>query len=78
MSATDTDRDLHPVLAAIRDQHERIERIRLEETRKLAEMIAATRSHPDPDVNPTAASRAMGLSKSRAHQLVKDLDEGRL
>ena len=47
-------------------------------TRKLAELVAATKDDPDPTVNPSSAARAMGVSKGWAHQLVAKLDAGKL
>lgn len=82
MSADTTEVDEPTVLVEIREQHEKIRHIRdvilPGETRRLAEMIAATREDPDPRVHPTAASRAMGTAKDYAHQLVRKLDAGKL
>ena len=44
-------------------------------TRELSELVALTQDDEDPDVNPTAAARAMGLHKQRAFQMIASLDD---
>jgi len=46
-----------------------------EETRNLSTLVALTQDDEDPDVNPTAAARAMGLHKQRAFQMIASLDD---
>lgn len=55
------------------DLRERHERQMEAETRRLAELVDETRDHPDPHVNPTAAAKAMGVTKNYAHQLIRSL-----
>lgn len=78
---TDPD-ELPEPLAEIREQFEHIRRLREEvlpaETRKLAEMIAATRDHDDPRVHPAGAARAMGTAKGYAYELVNKLRDGHI
>lgn len=40
----------------------------------LAVLVAATKDDGDPNVNPTAAARAMGLHKQRAFQMIDSLE----
>lgn len=42
----------------------------------LAVLVAATKDDADPNVNPTAAARAMGLHKQRAFQMIESLEAG--
>lgn len=74
-----------PLLDQIVDQRELVLTLRRQhaeqiarEVRQLAVLIAATREHPDPQVNPTAASKVMGTAKGWAHRLVKQLEAGEL
>ena len=59
---------------SIVEMRERHERELTEANHRLAVLVAATREDPDPDVNPTAAARAMGLHKQRAFQMIASLD----
>jgi hypothetical protein len=72
---------LPPELRAIVRQQEKVyklrERVR-DETRELAEMLAATRDHDDRGINPTAAARALGYTKGWAHELITKLEAGKL
>jgi hypothetical protein len=77
--------DLHPLLVEIVEQRQRVEDLRdrydgrvRAETRRLAELIAATRDAEDAGVHPTAAARAMGVTKGYAFELMKKLDAGDL
>ena len=72
---------IHPELRPIVRQQEKLYRLRQQvkdETRVLAEMLAATRDHEDRDVNPTAAARALGYTKGWAHELLRKLADGKL
>lgn len=85
--STDTDTPVMPgpeLLEAITAQRDRLTRLRadhereeLAETRTLALLLRQTKDHPDPDVNPTVASRAMGTAKPWAHQMIKALEAGK-
>lgn len=73
------DRDL---IAEIVEQRRRVldlrarqEREMEAETRRLAELVDETRANPDPHVNPTAAAKAMGVTKNYAHQLIRSLHD---
>lgn len=59
-------------ILAMRERHEQE---LSEANHRLAVLVAATRDDPDPDVNPTAAARVMGLHKQRAFQMIASLDE---
>lgn len=48
------------------------------DTRRLAELLAATKDHPDPDVNPTSAARAIGVERSYTHNLIRQWEDGGL
>lgn len=78
-----TDTPAPPLLQRIVEQREKILRMRDEHAREakaaqreLAELIAATRDDPDPAVNPSAASRAMGTARGWAHAQVAALEAG--
>lgn len=60
-------------LQDLRAVHSRAE---LDAQRELAALIAATRDHPDPAVNPSAAARVMGVGKAWPYSLVKKWEAG--
>lgn len=63
------------LLLRMREKHARAEAVA---RRDLALLIQATKDDPDPHVNPTAASRAMGTAKGWAHAEVQRLEAGEL
>lgn len=63
------------LILALRARHDREQAA---ETRRLAALVAATKDHPDPKVNPTSAAKAMGASRGWAHQLVQKFEAGEL
>lgn len=73
------------VLANIAKQHGKIESMRKRhrdkesaEVKRLAQMIADTRDHPDPDVNYSTAAKAMGVVRSYTQGLARKLERGEL
>lgn len=79
--AADPTVKIHPELRPIVRQQEKLYKLRQavkDETRVLAEMLAATRNSDERDVNPTAAARALGYTKGWAHELLRKLDDGKL
>lgn len=60
-------------LQDMRAEHARAE---LDAQRELAALIAATRDHPDPGVNPSAAARVMGVGKAWPYSMVKKWEAG--
>lgn len=72
------------LIADVVKQHEKIERLRVEqqrrldrEHRRLAGLLVETRDHPDPDVNYSAAARALGTTRSYPSWLVKQFEAGK-
>lgn len=60
-------------LQDMRAEHARAE---LDAQWELAALIAATREHPDPGVNPSAAARVMGVGKAWPYSMVKKWEAG--
>ena len=83
--ATDTKpKDGDRLIAAVKKQHDKIEKIRRDherrlnrEHRALADLLVETRDHPDADVNYSAAARALGTTRSYPSWLVKQAEAGK-
>lgn len=80
--ATETETPLLDQIAEQRqvvvETQETADRAVRRETRRLAELLAATRDVEDRDVNIASAARRIGVTKGYAHSLVQRLDAGDL
>ena len=68
-------------IAEVVEAYERVKTARekvKEETRTLAALLAGLRGHPDPQVTPAAAARAMGVTKGWTHRLITQHRDGTL